>query len=125
VSDALQTPVLVAPMQSRVLFVPTASTLLAIPKQPAKALSELRAHLSARKQILLLDRELSRAQANLIQKVESFLLQVSDFLPARLLGKQKAFRILKQTLNFAPCKHRMFKTLSRHVFGLLPFRVPS
>src|SRR5438309_8252079 len=81
-----------------------AATLVAIPTQPAKALSELRAHFSARKQILLLDRELSRAQANLRQKVESFLLQVSDFLPARLLGKQAAFRILKQTLNFTPAK---------------------
>src|SRR5207249_9930296 len=75
------------------------STLVAIPKQPAKALSELRAHFSARNQILLLEGELSRAQANLLQKVESFLLQVSDFLPARLLGKQEAFRILKQTLD--------------------------
>src|SRR2546429_8375981 len=81
-----------------------AATLVAIPKQPAKALSELRAHFSARNQILLLEGELSRAQANLLQKVESFLLQVSDFLPARLLGKQEAFRILKQTLNFAPAK---------------------
>ena len=42
-----------------------ASTLLAIPRQPAKALCELKAHFSAGNQILLLDRELSRAQANL------------------------------------------------------------
>jgi len=88
-----------------------ASTLLAIPKRPAKALSELRAHFSAKKQILLLDRELGRAQVNLNQKVESFLLQVSDFLSARLLGKQEAFRILKQTLNFAPTKVESSKLL--------------
>src|SRR6516162_3687955 len=88
-----------------------ASTLLAIPRQPAKALCELKAHLSAGNQILLLDRELSRAQANLLQKVESFLLQVSDFLPARLLAKQDAFRILKQTLNFAPAKIEFSKLL--------------
>src|SRR5712671_1567061 len=33
------------------------STLLEIPKRPAKALDELRAHFSARKQVFLIDRE--------------------------------------------------------------------
>jgi type IV secretion system protein VirB4 len=80
------------------------STLLEIPKRPTKALGELQAHFSGRKQILLLDREITKGQAALLQKVESFLLQVSDFLPVRLLDKQEAFRILKKTLNFAPEK---------------------
>jgi type IV secretion system protein TrbE len=80
------------------------STLLEIPKRPAKALSELRAHFSGRKQVFLLDREITKGQAGLLQKVESFILQVSDFLPVRLLAKQEAFRILKKTLNFAPVK---------------------
>jgi type IV secretion system protein VirB4 len=52
----------------------------------------------------LLDREISKGQATLRQKVESFILQVSDFLPMRLLEKQEAFRVLKQTLNFDPQK---------------------
>src|SRR6202789_3278295 len=55
------------------------------PKHPAKALSELRAHFSGTKQVVLLDREISKGQATLRQKVESFILQVSDFLPMRLL----------------------------------------
>src|SRR5260370_34441461 len=67
------------------------SALLELPKQPAKALRELRAHFSARKQVVLIDREISKGQATLLQKVESFILQVSDFLPVRLLGKQETF----------------------------------
>ena len=74
------------------------------PKHPSKALSELRAHFSGTKQVVLLDREISKGQATLRQKVESFILQVSDFLPMRLLDKQEAFRVLKQTLNFDPQK---------------------
>ena len=74
------------------------------PKHPSKALGELRAHFSGTKQVVLLDREISKGQATLRQKVESFILQVSDFLPIRLLDKQEAFRILKQTLNFDPQK---------------------
>src|SRR6266513_2079069 len=77
------------------------SAVLEIPKRPAKALGELRAHFSGRKQVSLLDCEITTRQASLLQKVESFILQVSDFLPVRLLDKQEAFRILKKTLNFA------------------------
>ena len=79
-------------------------TLAELPKRPAKALGDLRAQLSRRKQIVLLDREISKSQASLLQKVESFILQVADFLPVRLLDKQEAFGILKKTLNFAPDK---------------------
>jgi type IV secretion/conjugal transfer VirB4 family ATPase len=80
------------------------SSLLEIPKRPVKALGELRAHFSSRKQVFLLDREITKGQASLLQKIESFILQVSDFLPVRLLDKQEAFLILKKTLNFAPEK---------------------
>jgi type IV secretion/conjugal transfer VirB4 family ATPase len=75
-----------------------------LPKHPSKALGELQAHFSGTKQVVLLDREISKGQATLRQKVESFILQVSDFLPMRLLDKQEAFRVLKQTLNFDPQK---------------------
>jgi len=85
------------------------SALLEFPKQPAKALRELRACLSTKKQVVLLDREISKAQAALLQKTESFILQVSDFLPVRLLDKHEAFRVLKKTLNFAPDKLELAK----------------
>jgi len=55
------------------------STLLEFPKHPTKTLSELQAHFSGRKQVFLLDREITKGQASLMQKVESFILQVSDF----------------------------------------------
>ncbi|HEV2224542.1 MAG TPA: type IV secretion system DNA-binding domain-containing protein [Candidatus Acidoferrales bacterium] len=80
------------------------SALEKFPEQPANALREVWAYFSTRKQVVLLDREISKAQATLLQKAESFILQVSDFLTARLLDKQEAFRILKKTLNFAPEK---------------------
>ncbi len=80
------------------------STLWEFPKHPSKALAELRAHFSGRQQVVLLDREISKGQAGLRQKVDSFILQVNDFLPMRLLDKQEAFRVLKQTLNFDPQK---------------------
>jgi len=65
---------------------------------------ELNAILSSQKQVLLLESEIHSAQAALSQKISSFILQVNDFLPVELLGRQKAFRILKQILNFAPHK---------------------
>ena len=85
------------------------SALAKFPEQPAKALGELWACLSTRKQVVLLDREISKAQAALLQKSESFILQVSDFLPIRLLDKHEAFRVLKKTLNFAPDKLELAK----------------
>jgi type IV secretion system protein TrbE len=80
------------------------SVLLGIPKRPAQALRELQAWFSTQKQVVLLDRELVRAQSTLLQKVGSFLLQVADFLTVRLLDKHQAFRVLTQILNFAPHK---------------------
>ena len=80
------------------------SVLLGIPKRPAQALGELQAWFSTQRQVVLLDRELVRAQSTLLQKVGSFLLQVADFLTVRLLDKHQAFRVLTQILNFAPHK---------------------
>ncbi|MGH9685468.1 MAG: VirB4 family type IV secretion system protein [Candidatus Acidiferrales bacterium] len=81
-----------------------ASALAKFPEQPAKALGELWTYFSIKKQVVFLDQEISKAQSTLLQKAESFILQVSDFLTARLMDKQEAFRILKKTLNFAPEK---------------------
>src|SRR6202795_1990169 len=80
------------------------SVLQQIPKHPARALGELQAWFSTQKQVVLLDRELVKAQDALLQKVGSFLLQVADFLSVRLLDKHQAFRVLTQILNFAPHK---------------------
>src|SRR2546421_7950790 len=71
---------------------------------PRKALAELSARFFAKKQVLVLGNEIAKAEAALLQKARSFALQVSDFLPVRILGKQEAFRVLKKTLNFHPDK---------------------
>ena len=73
-------------------------------KHPKKAIEDLGAAFSSRKQVVLLDRELTKALSTLHQKVKSFVLQVSDFVHVELLGKQEAFRVLKRTLNFTPLK---------------------
>ncbi len=80
------------------------SILVEFPKRPLRTLGELWASFSTRKQVVLLDGEISKGQANLHQKLRSFILQVSDFLPVRLLDKQEAFRVLYRTLNFSPVK---------------------
>jgi type IV secretion system protein TrbE len=74
------------------------------PQNPRRALADLGAHFSSQKQAILLGRHIDTALAALLQKAHSFLVQVSDFLPVRLLDKQEAFRILKQTINFEPAK---------------------
>ena len=81
-----------------------ASVLLEIPRRPRQALGELQAWFSSDKQVVSLDREIVKAQSELMEKAGSFLLQVADFLSVRLLNKQEAFRVLNQILNFAPHK---------------------
>ena len=77
------------------------AVLSELPKHPGKALGELFSSFSARKQIVLLERQIEDSRAALERKARSFLLQVSDFLPVRILDKQEAFAVLKRTLNFA------------------------
>jgi type IV secretion/conjugal transfer VirB4 family ATPase len=80
------------------------SALLTLPKNPKRAFSELRNHFSTKNKVLTLGVAVDRARSVLLQKAESFILQVSDFLSVRILDKQEAFRILKNTLNFHPAK---------------------
>src|SRR5712691_8530674 len=56
------------------------SALAKFPEQPVKALGELWAYFSTRKQVVFLDRDITKSQAILLQKADSFILQVSDFL---------------------------------------------
>ena len=86
-----------------------ANTLAEFSKNPKKAIADLRAHFSGEKQVVVLGQHVSNAQAALLQKARSFILQVSDFLAVRMLDKQEAFRILKRTLNFHPDKLELAK----------------
>jgi type IV secretion system protein TrbE len=78
--------------------------LAELPKNPRKAIGDLRAHFSSQKRIVALGRQVSSAEAALLQKARSFILQVSDFVAVRMLDKNEAFRVLKRTLNFDPDK---------------------
>jgi type IV secretion system protein TrbE len=71
---------------------------------PNAGLKEVGAHFSTKKRVLVDSAEVAKGQAVLRQKVESFVLQVSDFLAVRVLAKEAAFGVLKRILNFDPAK---------------------
>jgi len=81
-----------------------ATSLLDFRKNPRGSIADLRAHFSSRASIRLDDVQLTRAEATLRQKAESFRTHVSDFVSVRILGKDEAFVVLKRTLNFDPLK---------------------
>jgi type IV secretion system protein TrbE len=85
------------------------TVLAQLPKHPGKTLAELSARFFTKKQVLVLGNEITKAEAALLQKARSFALQISDFLPVRILRKQEAFRVLKKTLNFHPDKLELAK----------------
>ncbi len=76
------------------------NSILEFPANPRASLAELRTRFSSKASVHLNSREITRAEAALRQKVESFRTHVSDFLSVRILGKDEAFRVLKRTLNF-------------------------
>jgi type IV secretion/conjugal transfer VirB4 family ATPase len=80
------------------------TALAELTEHPQKAWTDLSAHFSSEKQVVVLGQHIDQAQAALLQKAKSFLLQVSDFLPVRMLDKREAFRVLKRMLNFDPQK---------------------
>lgn len=71
---------------------------------PAEALTELRALLSGRRQVVLMDGVLETSLVRLRSKVRSFVSQVQDFVGVRVLAKQESFSVLKRILNFSPLK---------------------
>ena len=73
-------------------------------KDPKRAFGELAEQFSSKKKVLALGKQVNEAQTVIVQKAQSFILQVSDFVTARILDKEEAFRVLKRTLNFDPDK---------------------
>src|SRR5258707_823874 len=63
--------------------------LAEFPKNPKKAVADLQAHFSSQKQVVALGQHVTNAEAVLLQKARSFILQVSDFLAVRTLDKQE------------------------------------
>jgi type IV secretion/conjugal transfer VirB4 family ATPase len=85
------------------------AALREFPKNPRKAIDDLRAHFSSQNRVVALGRQVSSAEAALLQKARSFILQVSDFVAVKILDKSEAFRVLKRTLNFDPEKLELAK----------------
>ncbi len=80
------------------------STLAKLGSEPRSAWKEIKAYLSRRNQVVLIDSEIERARAAVLGKARNFILQISDFCSVEILGKQEAFRVFKRILNFDPCK---------------------
>jgi type IV secretion/conjugal transfer VirB4 family ATPase len=80
------------------------ASLARLVSEPRQAAGEVLALLSTEKQLVVMDGELDKVRAALRTKAQSFLLQIGDFVTARFLDKQEAFRVLKQILNFSPLK---------------------
>jgi len=69
-------------------------------ENPREALGEFLARFSGAQQTVALDSRMEAAEITLLAKVRGFVLQVSDFLTVRVLGKHEAFGVLKRLVNF-------------------------
>jgi len=98
--DIYYAVVMEGPQAQRAIF----AALSQAPRSPRRAWQELRALLSTRRQVVLMEEEITRAQRLLVQRAENFILQVKDFMPTEILDKDRAFRVLKRLLNFSPLK---------------------
>jgi type IV secretion/conjugal transfer VirB4 family ATPase len=70
-------------------------------QQPARKLQTL---FSKERTLENLERELGRSRQVLAERVASFVVQLQDVAPLRLLDKQEAYLVLRRLLNFAPHK---------------------
>jgi type IV secretion system protein TrbE len=69
-----------------------------------KPLVNLRERLSTEAGVTVLEQELDRASEILTNKVMSFVVQLQDTIHVEVLDKQRAFRFLRQLLNYTPFK---------------------
>src|SRR3989449_5452587 len=60
--------------------------------------------LSQEKTLANVEQELDRSSQVLAQRVASFMVQLQDVVPLRLLDKKEAYLVLRRLLNFAPYK---------------------
>ena len=67
-------------------------------------LGALREALSTQQKVTILEDELDRAREILANRVSSFLIQLRDFIDARLLDKREAFTFFRRLLNYTPYK---------------------
>ncbi|HEV2418039.1 MAG TPA: DUF87 domain-containing protein [Terriglobia bacterium] len=80
------------------------SSVAKVGSEPREAWREIKAYLSRRNQVVLIESEIKRACTVVLGKARNFILQVSDFCAVEILDKHEAFRVLKGILNFDPKK---------------------
>ena len=85
-------------------------------RNPREVLLELaRSSFSTKKTVLVLGKDLDGAQAVVLQKARSFILQVSDFLPVRILGQAGSLSGLEAHAQLRSAKARRGPAQARHV----------
>ena len=75
--------------------------LRSVRTNPLDALASL---LSTKKAIFLLEEQIDQARATIRNKVNSFVIQLNDYVPLRILEKTDAFRFFRKLLNFSQTK---------------------
>lgn len=79
-------------------------TLRALPRRSRQTLVEL---LSSRARTTVYEKELDRACEVLLNKAQSFQVQLQETLGVRLLAKAEAFRFFRRLLNYSPDKQHL------------------
>jgi len=81
-------------------------------KQPAAGLAAM---FSTNKSVLLIEECINRGHQALVNKVNSFLIQLQDYVPVQLSDKTEAFRFFRRLVNFThykadsvPLQHNTF-----------------
>jgi type IV secretion system protein TrbE len=69
--------------------------------QPAAALAAM---FSTRKSVLLIEDLINRGHQALVNKVNSFVVQLQDYVPIRVSDKAEAFKLFRRLLNFTHYK---------------------
>ena len=78
-----------------------AERLKLIAKRPAAGLASM---FSVYASVLLIDEAISRGHRILVNKVNSFVVQLQDYVPLRVADKAVAFSLFRRLLNFAHLK---------------------
>jgi type IV secretion system protein VirB4 len=82
--------------------------------EPRRALHQV---LSPRAAVSQLDDGLARARAELVQNVESLIVQLRDVVPLEVLRVDDAFRFFRRLLNYAPHKAESAHLKHTHFIG--------
>jgi type IV secretion/conjugal transfer VirB4 family ATPase len=86
-------------------------------------MQNLAASWSTKKQVVLIEKDITKAEHALLRTANAFVSQITDFLDVTMLHKRDAFRMLRKLLNVSPLKRDAAKL--RHDVLLDKFLVDS